>query len=245
MKPTRRQLLAGGAAVLGTALFVPYLDGDANSTTHPSQRIEFPCIQVPISEKYSHIKTLGDLAGEERVCLMPPDREDPEDIKNFLEERERAFIKTRSGFQTRGNSPNEELRYLEFKAQYGAEDKTQIMGVADLRGIDGLSEAYNNGAPLSHLVRYTAATGDFPMHILLTETAANYASGKERENMLFKQNLIQTFSPKIPVTVVPNNSEAAKLIRNEPCRTGIHEFFPREKPSQRYKFTPPAFSATE
>jgi len=241
VNPTRRQVLAGLGA-LGLASFLAPITAQNKTTTQPAL-IERPQLKIVVPERYRNVKTLGDLTGEGIVCLIPPDRNNEEAMTKFRAEQEKYHITTRASFLNDGKK----LDYFVLYVNYAGDKEevtvpgAQIVGVTDLRGVSGISEAYfERHSPISHLLKYTTATGQMPMHVYLTETAAD----RLEKSALFRQIMIATISPTLPATVLPDNSEQAKLLRNEPCNTGIHEFFPKE-PTQNYEFREPMFIPKE
>ncbi|MBU0760116.1 MAG: hypothetical protein KJ858_00330 [Nanoarchaeota archaeon] len=240
--PTRRQFmriagLAGTGAFGLSSFFVP-VNAQDKPTTQPTL-IERPQFEIVVPERYRNVKTLGDLIGKERVCLIPPDRNDKEAMAKNAEEREKYLITTRAGISSKDKQLCSFALYANYNGDKGEvnEAGTQIMGVVDLRGVSGISGAYfERHAPISHALKYAAATGQIPMHVYVTETAA----GRLIESDVFKQNMLANFSPTFPATVLPNDSEQAKFLRREPCKTGIHEFFPIDC-GTRYEFIEPRF----
>lgn len=244
MKITRRGFIAG-SALAGAALF-------ASSFSAPQQTVpaaimkRFP-FEVSVPERYTDIRKLGDLIGEGVVCLVPPNRNDKEAMEKFAAEQERFYVTTRATLANDANGDHKKLTYLGLYVNYGG-DKGEvavpgahILGVTDLRGVSGISEAYfERHAPVSYMLKYGAATGHIPMHVYLTETAADRLRG----SLLFRQNLMAHLSPTLPVTVLSNNSEQARFMRNEPCKTGLHEFFP-ENPSYNFRFNEKIFVPSE
>jgi len=234
---TRRQFmriagLAGTGAILSSFFAFTVRD---TFTKQPTV-IERPQFEIVVPERYRDVKTLGDLIGKERVCPIPPNRNDEEAMAKYAEEREKYLVTTRA-------SIGEKLAYFALYANYPGdkgevnEGGAHIMGVTDLRCVSGISKPYfEKRAPISHALKYTAATGQMPMHVYITKTAAD----RLKKSALFRQNMLANFSPDLPATVLPNDSEQAKLLRWEPCKTGIHEFLPKEC-GERYEFVEPRF----